>query len=127
VFSVGSGGALTEVVGSPFPTGMTPSSVAFSPDGRLLAVADYYASTVSVFSVGFGGALTQVAVFGTGTFPVSVAFSPGGGLLTTANSVVSTVSVFSVAPPSASISSPVSVGMYAVGQRWWGRASVARR
>ncbi len=80
-------------------------SVAFSPGGGLLATANSVASTVSVFSVGSGGALTPVSgsPFGTGREPVSVAFSPGGGLLATANFAASTVSVFSVAAPTAQI------------------------
>ena len=98
VFSVGSGGALTQVTGSPFATGAGPDSVAFSPSGALLAVANLDASSVSVFSVGSGGALTQVAgsPFATGTAPESVAFSPSGALLATANASANTVSVFSV-------------------------------
>ena len=98
VFSVSSGGALTQVAGSPFATGSDPFSVAFSPGGGLLATANFGASTVSVFSVGSGGALTQVAgsPFTTDTNPRSVAFSPSGGLLATANLGASTVSVFSV-------------------------------
>ena len=100
----GAGGALAQppafapVAGSPFTTGTDPRAVAFSPGGRLLATANSVASTVSVFSVGSGGALTPVSgsPFGTGSIPESVAFSPGGGLLATANFGDGTVSVFSV-------------------------------
>jgi WD40 repeat protein len=102
VFSVGSGGTLTQVSGSPFDTGTgvgtAVRSVAFSPSGGLLAAAND-TNTVSVFSVGSGGTLTQVsgspfATGGSGA-PYSVAFSPSGGLLATANFDRS-VSVFSV-------------------------------
>ena len=55
VFAVGSGGkltgVLTQVRGSPFTTGSAPLSVAFSPGGGLLAIANFLDSTVSVFSV----------------------------------------------------------------------------
>ena len=67
VVLVGAGGALalspafTPVAGSPFGTGLGPSSVAFSPGGGLLATANANDNTVSVFSVGSGGALTPVA------------------------------------------------------------------
>ena len=52
VFSVSAGGALTQVAGSPFTGGDGPGSVAFSPDGGLLAVANFFSNSVSVFSVG---------------------------------------------------------------------------
>ena len=53
------------------------------PGWGLLAIANADANTVSVFSVGAGGALTQVtgSPFTTGSEPVSVAFSPDGTLL----------------------------------------------
>ena len=42
--------AFTQVAGSPFASGHTPKSVAFSPSGGLLATANYTDTTVSVFS-----------------------------------------------------------------------------
>ena len=50
----------SQVSGSPFAAGNDPVSVAFSPGGGLLATANQADSTVSVFSVGVGGALTEV-------------------------------------------------------------------
>ena len=105
VFSVGAGGALTPVAGSPFSApGARPWSVAFSPGGGLLATANYNGNNVSVFSVGAGGALTPVAGSpfpadgGGSDSPLSVAFSPDGSLLATANSVAGVgVSLFAVA------------------------------
>ena len=126
VFSVASDGALTQVSGSPFTTGNGPGSVAFSPSGRLLATANtgdigvpgFTGNTVSVFSVASGGALTQVSgsPFTTGNVPIAVAFSPGG-LLATANFNDDTVSLFAPGPPSASIASPASGAIYALGQQ----------
>lgn len=121
VFSVGSGGALTQVSGSPFDTGTGPGtgvrSVAFNPSGDLLAAANE-TNTVSVFSVGSSGTLTQIsgspfATGGTGA-AYSVAFSPSGGLLATANFNHS-VSVFSVGSGGALTpvsGSPFDTGMF---------------
>ncbi|MDQ6605350.1 MAG: beta-propeller fold lactonase family protein [Actinomycetota bacterium] len=106
VYSVASDGSLTQVSGSPYPTGGFPESVAFSPTGTLLATADQDSNTVSVFSVSSSGQLTPVAgsPYATGGGPGSVAFSPSG-LLATADTGGNTVSVFA---PTAS-GSPVPV------------------
>jgi hypothetical protein len=101
VFSVNSTGALTQVEGSPFAAGAFPWSVAFSPSGTLLAVADQGANgpgAVSVFSVSSAGVLTQVAGSPVTAVPnpQSVAFSPSGRLLAVAHGGSRTVSVFSV-------------------------------
>jgi DNA-binding beta-propeller fold protein YncE len=108
--------AFRQIAGSPFgPTGTQPASVAFSPSGRLLATGNAQDNTVSVFSVGSSGALTQVSgsPFATGSFPSSVAFSPSGGLLATANENDSTVSVFSVG--SGGALTPVAGSPFATG------------
>ena len=107
-------GELTEVAGSPFATGgEAATSVAFSPNGALLATADYYPGSVSVFSVNDStGALKAAAgsPFKAGgvseSGAKSVVFSPSGKLLATANQLggrcfnedpcVATVSLFSV-------------------------------
>ncbi len=101
VLSVGSGGALSAVAGSPFPTSGgsdDPSAAAFSPSGGLFATGNVASDSVSVFSVAPSGAMTSVAnsPFSAGTLPYSVAFSPSGALLATANYSDSSVSMFSV-------------------------------
>jgi len=55
--------AFVQVPGSPFSTGSNsyPASVVFNPSSRLLAIANYGTTTVSVFSVGAGGVLSQVS------------------------------------------------------------------
>ena len=98
VYTVPVTGVLAPVAGSPFATGSGPSSLAFSPDGGLLAVANKSNATVSLFSVSSGGALAPVpgSPFATGAGPASVAFSPSGGLLAVANGSGGTISVFFV-------------------------------
>lgn len=109
VFLVGAGGQLREAFRSPFRSGgVNPQSLAFSPDGRLLAVANYggdpavaggepVGAGVSVFSVSAAGALTPVAgsPFKTDGRPMSVAWS-STGLLAVTDELSNTVSVFSV-------------------------------
>jgi 6-phosphogluconolactonase len=62
VFSLGPGGALTPVTGSPFnPSGDRDFNLQLSPDGRFLFVSHDLSNTVSVMSVGAGGTLTEIA------------------------------------------------------------------
>jgi 6-phosphogluconolactonase (cycloisomerase 2 family) len=108
MFTVGMTGALTPVTGtlasSTYSTGANsyPYSVAFSPNGELLAAANYFSGSVAVFAVGAGGELTPItgalstSTYPTGDSPTWVAFSPSGELLATANQAGS-VSMFTVA------------------------------
>jgi DNA-binding beta-propeller fold protein YncE len=64
-FAIGSGGALTPIVCSPASNcqtlaGTTPQALAIDPTGRFLYVTGGGGSTISVFSIGSGGALTPV-------------------------------------------------------------------
>jgi 6-phosphogluconolactonase (cycloisomerase 2 family) len=114
----GTGTTLSPATGSPFTTGRQPNLAAFNAAGTLLASANQVDDKVSVFAVSGQGVLTQVAgsPFATDYLPSWVAFSPTGGLLATADGVGNDVSVFAVAPPTASISSPVTGGYYRVSQ-----------
>ena len=89
LFSVASDGTLSRLAGSPFipPIGLAGTfghtwyyldAAAFSPNGRLPAVASYNPSVILIFAVGADGRLTQVAqqqpeIYGS---PNSVTFSP---------------------------------------------------
>ena len=94
----------TPVLRSPFTTsgpGNRPHEAAFSPSGAWLATANNSnPGSVSVFSVGSDGTLTQLSSSptGAGTNLYAVAFSPSGGVLGVANAGGSpgSVSVFSV-------------------------------
>jgi len=67
-----SGGAFPPAAGSPFTALAGPSSLAFSPTGGLLAVADSGGRSVNMYTVGYTGALTGVAAAYTGDAPTSV-------------------------------------------------------
>jgi len=118
--------AFGQVLGSPFASGLGPFSVAFSPDGGLLATANGNGPGVSVFAVNqTTGTLTAVAgsPFTTGPEPFSVAFSPVGGLLATANYGDSTVSVFAVNQTTGALTavsgSPFTTGADPVSVAFW--------
>src|SRR5206468_5534438 len=93
-----------------------PNDVAFSANGKLLAVSNVSSSSVSVFSVAGNGALSADpgSPYTVGTNPESVAFSPLGGVMAVANAASNTISVFTVAAPSASISAPAAGSVVAL-------------
>jgi 6-phosphogluconolactonase len=100
VFGV-NGTTLAEVPGSPFvtaapgaPGGTGPSSVAVTPDGKFLYVANQFDSTVTKFSVDANGFLTQGPVSPTGTTPSVMAITADGGFLYVGNA--STISAFAI-------------------------------
>jgi hypothetical protein len=113
MFSVSAGGALTPVSTTTTAPGSHPDSVAFSPDGRLLATANGNDDTMSMFSVSAGGALTAVGTpTTTDDGPVLVAFSRDGLLLATANYTANTVSVFAGGVPTTQITAPADGQTY---------------
>ena len=103
VFRVGTNGALRKTPGAPFATEPNgrPSALAFSPDGKLLAVDNAGHRTLAiVFSVRADGSLRRIAALrstnasGSSVGPKDLAFSPNSNLLAVANQVGGPVSVF---------------------------------
>ncbi|MFI7529298.1 lactonase family protein [Nocardia salmonicida] len=79
-------GSLTEVAGSPFPTGMLPHVTSITPDGRFLYVPNMGSGHISSFAVEPNGVLTPLpdvafAPEKPGTFAESSAMSPSGDVL----------------------------------------------
>ncbi len=102
-FSVGLGGALTQISGSPFSTGSgsEPWGMAISPDARDLFVARSCScdEDVAVFSIGADGGLSQISgsPYPAGNSPLPVALTPDGSYLYVTNYDDGTVSAYSVA------------------------------
>jgi 6-phosphogluconolactonase (cycloisomerase 2 family) len=104
MYSVAADGALNEV-GPILHPQVDPWSVAFSPDGQLLAVGSYNGGSVDLYSVSATGGLTLVSgsPFQVGSGPESLAFNPSGTLLAVTNNYGNNVSVFAVAAPSVTL------------------------
>ena len=103
VFSVNaSNGNLTEIAGSPFPTGLSPVAVAINPAGTFLYVANRNGNSVSAFSINQAtGALTGLSAspFATEGQPYALLMHPSGKFLFVTNyssNVQGSVSVFAI-------------------------------
>ncbi|MBT9331337.1 lactonase family protein [Paracidobacterium acidisoli] len=100
-FTVGSGGTLGTVAGSPFTTasGSEPLGVAVSPDNSGLFVTDTAQNQLLNYVIGAGGALSanpSSPTTPTGTFPVGVVLSSDGSDLYVSNFTDGTVSEYTV-------------------------------
>jgi 6-phosphogluconolactonase len=111
-FSVGSGGVLTAVSGSPFQAGTLLSSVASDSTGSYLYATDYTKGNVLGFSIASTGVLTQLASspYKAGTNPSSIVVNQYFKFAYVANATDATVSAYSM-----SNGALTNVGTYATG------------
>ena len=98
VFSIDpTAGGLSQVTGSPFPTGISPLNMKLSPSGNFLYVTG--AGTpgyIEVFSID-AGILSIVQIIQPGTNPYGLAMDSTGSHLYTANTGDNTISEYSIA------------------------------
>ena len=88
MYTIGSGGPLTSVSGSPFTAGTQPYSVAVNTAGTDVYVANRGSNTISGFSIASGGSLTVLSgsPYQSGTAVTALAVdSSGDYLLAAAN------------------------------------------
>ncbi|MDR3752790.1 MAG: beta-propeller fold lactonase family protein [Terracidiphilus sp.] len=97
-FSVGSGGALTAVPGSPFAAGVKPSAIASDAKSAYLYVTDSVRGNVLGYSVGSAGALTALSgsPYPAGNDPTGVVVDPSYAYAYVANSTDATVTAYSM-------------------------------
>lgn len=97
-FSVGSGGGLTAVAGSPFDAGTAPTAIVSDATNSYVYVADYLNNDLLGYSVSGDGGLTPLspATFSTGSGPNAVTISPNNSFMYVAN-YTGTLSAFNIA------------------------------
>jgi 6-phosphogluconolactonase len=97
-FSVGSGGALSPIPGSPFAGGGQPTGIASDSSSTYLYVTDFAHNDVLAYTVGSSGALTAVSgsPFATGNQPSAVAIDPVYPYMYVTNALDGTVSAYSM-------------------------------
>ena len=100
-------GALINVPGSPFTTSNEPNSIAVSPTGKYLYVANFTDGSVDGFAIDTSsGALSIVggSPFSTAPSPSNLAVDPSGDFLYVSISPSSTIYGFRVDPSSGTLS-----------------------
>lgn len=97
-FSVGSGGALAAIPGSPFAAGSRPTGIASDSSSTYLYVTDSAHNGVLAYSVGSSGALTTVngSPFATGNQPSAVVVDPTYPYVYVTNALDATVTAYSM-------------------------------
>jgi YVTN family beta-propeller protein len=95
-FNVGSGGALTPVIGNPYRAGVKPSALVAEPTSRFVYVTDFASNHLIGYTILSNGALSFLinGPFKTGSEPAAIAVDPRGKYLYVANSLDSSVSAY---------------------------------
>jgi 6-phosphogluconolactonase len=96
-FSVGSGGVLTPLSGSPFAAGIQPSAIASDPTSAYVYVTDFVRGNVLAYTVSSGN-LTPMSgsPFPAGNEPSAIVVDPSFSFAYVANSGDATVQAYSI-------------------------------
>ena len=110
-FSVGSGGVLTPLSGSPFAAGVKPSAIASDASSTYVYVTDFSSGNVRGYTVNTGN-LTPLAgsPFAAGNQPSAIVIDPSYPFAYVANSLDSNVTAYSI-----SNGKLTSIGTYSTG------------
>ncbi len=110
-FSVGSGGVLTSLAGSPFAAGIRPSALASDKSGTYLYATDYAGNDVLAYTIA-SGVLTPLAgsPFKAGTNPSAIVVDQKYSFAYVANATDSTITAYSLTNGKLA-----SLGTYATG------------
>lgn len=97
-YSVGSGGALTPLSGSPYQAGVKPSALATDPSNRFIYVTDFASNQMIGYTVLSTGTLQFMVngPFKTGSQPSSITLDPRGLYIYVSDSLDSSVSAYSI-------------------------------
>jgi 6-phosphogluconolactonase (cycloisomerase 2 family) len=98
-------GGLSQILGSPYPTGISPTAIRVHPTGKFAYVSNAGEDSVSLYTIGSTGALTEVTPRTvTGDQPSDLLIDPSGKFLFTVNSAGNSVSSFTIDGKSGALS-----------------------
>jgi len=108
-------GSFTQILGSPYPTGISPTTVLVHPSGKFAYIANAGESNISLFTIDKSAALTEVMPrTPTNRNPASMVMDAAGSLLFCANTGSNTITAYSIDPGSGALTpspaSPVLTG-----------------
>lgn len=97
-FSVGSGGALSAISGSPFTAGVSPNASASDPTSRFYYVTDGATNQLIAYTISASGGLVPLnnGPFSTATFPDAVTIDPSGTYIYVANYNSNSISAYQI-------------------------------
>ena len=118
-FSVGTGGVLTPLTGSPFAAGTQPSAIGSDASSTYVYVTDYAKAQILGYSVTASGSLSPLTsgaggsnLFASGNEPSAIVVDPAYPYVYVANSLDGTVAAYS-----ASNGALTGLGTYTAGQQ----------
>lgn len=88
VLTIGAGGSLQEVAGSPFASQLGPKSIVVDPTNTYVYVANSTSNVITGYTLGTGGSLTPLSTspFTSGTTPTAMSLDSTGKYLFVVNS-----------------------------------------
>jgi 6-phosphogluconolactonase (cycloisomerase 2 family) len=97
-FTIGSGGALTASLNSPYEAGVKPSAITSDPTDRFVYVTDYASNDLIGYTILNGSTLSYMTSgpFKTGNEPSAIVIDPRGNFIYVGNALDSTVSAYSI-------------------------------
>lgn len=97
-FTIGSGGALTASLNSPYEAGVKPTAITSDPTDRFVYVTDYASNDLIGYTILNGSTLNFMTTgpFKTGNEPTAIVIDPRGNFLYVTNALDSTVSAYAI-------------------------------
>jgi 6-phosphogluconolactonase len=90
-------GKFSQLLGSPYPTGISPTQAVLAPSGKFVYLANGGENDISLFQIASSGALTEVMPrTPTGVKPSALAIDAGGTFLYVANADSNTIESFKI-------------------------------
>ena len=97
-------GSFSQILGSPYQTGISPTAVVIHPSGKFAYVSNAGENTISLYKIGSTGALTEVMPrTNTDQQPAALMMDPGGAFLFAANSFSNTITAYSITASSGAL------------------------